>query len=114
MKYYILILDDQNKNYCGGSNLPELSTNILNCITNGFVQIIPYVYIFKSMQNVKYWQELILPKIDQKRNSFYINEIDLTNNGGWLGKNIWDWIRTDKAEIEKTLCKNTFEVESCT
>ncbi len=114
MKYYLLILDDQDKTYCCGSNLPELSTNILSCITNGFVQIVPYVYIFKSKQNITYWQDLILPKIDKKRNSFYITKIDFTNYGGWMDKRIWNWIKADKAEIEKTLCKNTFEIESCT
>lgn len=114
MKYYILILDDQNKNYCCGSNLPEISTDILSCITNGYVQIIPYIYIFKSTQNVKYWHDLILSKIDKIRNVFYINEINIHSNSGWLGNNIWDWIKADKAEIEKSLCKNNFEIENCT
>lgn len=100
--------------YCCGSNLPELSTNILSCITNGFIQIIPYTYIFKSTQNTKYWQDLIISKIDKVRNVFYINEIDLINNGGWMDKRVWDWIKADKAEIEKSLCKNNFEIESCT
>lgn len=113
MKYYILIVEDKYKNSCCGSNLSELSSLILNSVTNGFVQLTPFSFIFKSLQNKKYWQDLIMSKIDKNKNEFFISTIDINNTAGYIRTDVWTWINSDKAEIEKSLCKNTFEVESC-
>lgn len=113
MKYYLLILEDQNKNYCCGSNLPEIAKLILDCVVNGFVTLINNSYIFKSYQNLTYWEDLILSKIDKSRNQFYIHEITLNHYSGWCPTRIWDWFKEDKAEAQKSLCTNTFEIESC-
>lgn len=114
MKYYILILEDKYKNSCCGSNLSELSASILTSATNGFVQLTPFSFIFKSLQNKQYWQDLIMSKIDKNKNEFFISTIDINNVAGYIKTDVWNWINSDKAEIEKSLCKNTFEVESCT
>ncbi len=116
MKHYLLILEDNNKNYCcypNNSNLPELAKSILDCVTNGFVQLIANSYFIKSTQNIKYWEDLILSKIDKSRNTFYITEINSDNRSGWCPVRIWDWFREESKEIEKSLCKNNFEIESC-
>jgi len=113
MKYYLLILEDKYKNSCCGSNLSELSTSILNSVTNGFVQLTPFSFIFKSLQNKQYWQDLIMSKIDKNKNEFFISTIDINNVAGYIATRVWDWINADRKEIEKSLCTNTFEIESC-
>lgn len=112
MKYYLLILEDSYKNMCG-ANLSQLSKSILDCVTNGFVQLTPYTFIFKSTQNIKYWEDLIMLKINKNQNEFFIQKIDIYENSGYISKRVWNWIRADKMEIEKNLCKNNFEIESC-
>lgn len=113
MKYYLLILEDENKKHCCGSNLPELSASILNSITNGYVKLFTNIYIFKSNQNIKYWNDLIISKIDKVRNQFYICETSINDNNGWLPKSKWEWMKLDKEETNKSLCMNTFEITSC-
>lgn len=113
MKYYLLILEDKYKNSCCGSNISELAASILTSVTNGFVQLTPFSFIFKSLQNKQYWQDLIMSKIDKNKNEFFISTIDINNTAGYIRTEVWNWIKADKEEIEKSLCKNTFEVESC-
>ncbi len=114
MKYYLLILEDKYKNSCCGSNISELAASILTSVTNGFVQLTPFSFIFKSLQNKQYWQDLIMSKIDKNKNEFFISTIDINNVAGYIRTDVWTWINEDRKEIEKSLCKNNFEVESCT
>ena len=80
MKYYLLILEDKYKNSCCGSNISELSASILTSVTNGFVQLTPFSFIFKSTQNIKYWEDLIMLKINKNQNEFFIQKIDIYEN----------------------------------
>lgn len=113
MKYYLLILEDKYKNSCCGSNLSKLAASILTSVTNGYVQLTPYAFIFKSTQNIKYWEDLIMLKINKNQNQFFIQKIDIYENSGYIRTEVWNWISEDRKEIEKSLCKNNFEIESC-
>lgn len=97
-----------------GANLSQLSKSILDFVTNGFIQLTPFSFIFKSLQNKQYWQDLIMSKIDKNKNEFFISTIDINNVAGYIRTEVWNWISEDRKEIEKSLCKNTFEIESCT
>ena len=54
-----------------------------------------------------------MSKIDKNKNEFFITTIDINNVAGYIRTGVWDWINADRKEIEKTLCKNHFEIESC-
>lgn len=54
-----------------------------------------------------------MSKIDKNKNELFISTIDINNVAGYIRTDVWNWIKEDKAEFEKTLCKNNFEIESC-
>ena len=112
MKYYLLIIHDPYKNVCN-SIYDSILNNILKSATNGWCRLLNDSFIIKSTQQIKYWQDLIYSMIEKDRQSYFLTEILLNNKAGYIGESIWKWINAELKETEKTLCKNTFEVESC-
>lgn len=54
-----------------------------------------------------------MSKIDKNKNEFFISTIDINNVVGYIRTEVWNRISEDRKEIEKSLCKNNFEIESC-
>jgi len=55
-----------------------------------WIQIMPNIFIIESTSDKSKW--LTRLKLTLKENSFFITEMNIDNNTGFVSKWIWDWI----------------------
>ncbi|HOV12866.1 MAG TPA: hypothetical protein PK771_01165 [Spirochaetota bacterium] len=59
-----------------------------------WIKIMPNVFIIESVSDKDKWLNRLKQSLNE--NEFFLAEIDINNNTGYLPKWIWEWINTKK------------------
>lgn len=57
-------------------------------------------WILSTSRSVEEWYDLLLPLV-KPEGILFICRLDITERKGWMPKLFWDWLKTNKATMNK-------------